>query len=110
MEIESKGEDFFSCCVQRVCHHGIKLIFLMTDHSPMFEGSRQAIGLAWTIPVLLAIYLGLGYWVGGLLGSHPAGLVTGWILGMGAIFWEIYKTQRGTKPQDGAGRRESRGS
>ena len=58
----------------------------MTGQSPFFAGGQQAIGLAWTIPVLLAVYLGLGYWIGGLLGARLAG--------MGAVAYEIRKVLR----------------
>jgi len=63
----------------------------MTGQSPFFAGGQQAIGLAWTIPVLLAVYLGLGYWIGGLLGARLAGVVVGWLAGMGAVAYEIRK-------------------
>lgn len=66
----------------------------MTDQPSSWSDGQQALGLAWTIPVLLAVYLGLGYWLGGLLGSHVAGLVVGWVAGMGGVFYEIRRLKR----------------
>ncbi len=74
----------------------------MTGQAPFFAGGQSAIGLAWTIPVLLAVYLGLGYWLGGLLGARLAGVVVGWLAGMGAVLYEIRKAlRRDAHKQDG---------
>ena len=62
--------------------------------SPSSFGGSQALGLAWSIPVLLAVYVGLGFWLGGLLGSRLGGVLVGWGLGMAAIFYEIRKSAR----------------
>ena len=64
------------------------------NSSPSSLGGSQALGLAWSIPVLLAIYVGLGFWLGGLLGSRLGGALVGWGLGMAAIFYEIRKSVR----------------
>ena len=66
----------------------------MTVQPPLASGGQQTIGLAWSIPVLLAVYLLLGYWLGGILGSRFAGIAVGWIAGMGAVFYEIRKVLR----------------
>ena len=66
----------------------------MTVQPPLASGGQQTIGLAWSIPVLLAVYLLLGYWLGGILGSRIAGIAVGWIAGMGAVFYEIRKVLR----------------
>ena len=65
-------------------------------------GGRQALGLAWTIPVLFLIYIGLGAWVGGWLGSRIAGALVGWGAGMGAVFYEIRKVLRQEPPRGDA--------
>ena len=71
----------------------------MAVQSPSWSDGQQALGLAWTIPVLLAIYLGLGYWLGGLLGSHIIGLIIGWVAGMGGVFYEIRRLKRNESDQ-----------
>lgn len=50
--------------------------------------------MAWTIPALLLVYVGLGFWLGGLCGSRLAGVLIGWLAGMGGVFYEIRKTLR----------------
>ena len=62
--------------------------------SPSSFGGLQALGLAWSIPVLLAVYVGLGFWLGGLLGSRLGGALVGWGLGMAAIVYESRKPAR----------------
>lgn len=66
----------------------------MTIQPPLASGGQQTIGLAWSIPVLLAVYLLLGYWLGGFFGARFAGIVVGWVAGMGAVFYEIRKVLR----------------
>ena len=63
----------------------------MTTSPPTSPGGPQALGLAWSIPVLLAVYIGLGFWLGQLLGSSLVGVLVGWVAGMAAIFYEIWK-------------------
>lgn len=63
----------------------------MTNTPPSSPGGPQALGLAWSIPVLLAVYIGLGFWLGQLLGSPLAGVLVGWLAGMAAVFYEIWK-------------------
>lgn len=70
----------------------------MENRVPSSFGSQRALGLAWSIPVLLAVYVGLGLWLGGLLGSKLVGALVGWGVGMAAIFYEIRKTQRDSGP------------
>jgi len=41
--------------------------------------------------VLLAVYIGLGFWLGQLLGAPLAGVLVGWLAGMAAVFYEIWK-------------------
>ena len=74
----------------------------VTNSSPSSLGGQRGIGLAWSIPVLFAVYIGLGYWLGGLLGSRLAGALVGWLAGMGAVFYEIRKVLRNNRPQGGA--------
>ena len=74
----------------------------MTFEPSSPAGSRQSLGLAWTIPVLLLVYIGLGIWVGGRLGSRVAGALVGWLAGMGAVIYEIRKELRGHPPKKGA--------
>ena len=66
----------------------------VTNSSPSSLGGQRGIGLAWSIPVLFAVYLGLGSWLGGLLGSRLAGALVGWLAGTGAVFYEIRKVLR----------------
>ena len=66
----------------------------MTVQPPSLPDGQQALGLAWTIPVLLLVYIGLGLWLGGLLGSRIVGLLAGWGAGMGAVFYEIHRLRR----------------
>ncbi len=61
----------------------------MTVQTPSRPGGNQALGLAWTIPVLLLVYIGIGFWLGGLMGSRTAGTLVGWLAGMGGVFYEI---------------------
>lgn len=65
-------------------------------------GGQRALGLAWSIPVLLAAYVGLGLWLGGLLGSKLAGALVGWVAGMAAVIYEIRKSQRDSRPASGS--------
>ena len=51
----------------------------MTVQPPTLPGGNQALGLAWTIPVLLLVYIGIGFWLGGLLGSRMVGVLVGYI-------------------------------
>lgn len=74
----------------------------MTEASPSSSDGQRALGLAWTIPILLAVYLGLGYWLGGRFGFRLAGALVGWLLGMGAVFYEIRKVLRAQPPREGA--------
>ena len=73
----------------------------MTVQPPSQPGGNQALGLAWTIPVLLLVYIGIGFWLGGLMGSRMAGALVGWLAGMGGIFYEI---RRVVKREAGASR------
>jgi hypothetical protein len=61
----------------------------MTVQPPSLPGGNQALGLAWTIPVLLLVYIGIGFWLGGLLGAQVIGTLVGWLAGMAAVFYEI---------------------
>ena len=61
----------------------------MTVQPSSVPSGQGALGLAWTIPVLLLVYVGLGFWLGGLLGSRMIGVWVGWVAGMGAVFYEI---------------------
>lgn len=63
----------------------------MTNTHPTSAGGLQALGLAWSIPVLLAVYIGLGFWLGKLAGWPVAGVLVGWLAGMAAVFYEIRK-------------------
>ena len=63
----------------------------MTNTPPSSPGGPQALGLAWSIPVLLAVYIGLGFWLGKLVGWPVAGVLAGWLAGMAAVFYEIRK-------------------
>lgn len=63
----------------------------MTNSPPSSPGGPQALGLAWSIPVLLAVYIGLGFWLGRWCGSPLAGVLVGWLAGMAAVFYEIWK-------------------
>ena len=66
----------------------------VTDSSPSSLGGQRGIGLAWSIPVLFAVYIGLGFWLGGLLGSKLIGALVGWGGGLAAVFYEIRKVLR----------------
>jgi hypothetical protein len=73
----------------------------MTVQPPSLPGGNPALGLAWTIPVLLLVYMGLGFWLGGLFGSRMVGVLIGWLAGMGGVFYEIRRVLRsgtGTRP------------
>jgi hypothetical protein len=61
----------------------------MTVQPSSVPGGQGALGLAWTIPVLLLVYIGIGFWLGGLLGSRLGGVLVGWLAGMGGVFYEI---------------------
>ena len=74
----------------------------MENRDPSSFGGQRALGLAWSIPVLLAVYVGLGLWLGGLLGSKLVGALAGWGVGMGAIFYEIRKIQRNSGNDSGS--------
>ena len=74
----------------------------VTESLPSSPSGHRLIGLAWSIPVLLAFYLGLGYWLGGLCGSPGLGLFAGWLAGMGAVFYEIRKHLRDDRRSGGA--------
>ena len=74
----------------------------MTNTHPTSAGGLQALGLAWSIPVLLAVYIGLGFWLGRWCGSPLAGVLAGWLAGMAAVFYEIRKVlKRGSGPAKG---------
>ena len=81
---------------------GTILVTEVTESIPSSPSGQNLIGLAWSIPVLLAFYLGLGYWLGGLCGSHGLGLFAGWLAGMGAVFYEIRKHLRDDRRSGGA--------
>jgi hypothetical protein len=66
----------------------------MADQTPSSPSEQRTLGLAWSIPILLAVYIGLGFWLGGLLGSKLAGVLAGWLAGMAAVFYEIRKVLR----------------
>lgn len=66
----------------------------MTVQPPSQPGGNQALGLAWTIPVLLLVYIGIGFWLGGLMGFRLAGVLLGWLAGMAAVVYEIRKVLR----------------
>ena len=74
----------------------------MENRDPSLFGSQRALGLAWSIPILLAVYVGLGVWLGGLLGSKLVGALAGWAVGMGALFYEIRKIQRNSRADSGS--------
>ena len=74
----------------------------MTAQPPSRSGENKALGLAWSIPVLLAVYIGLGFWLGGLFGSKLVGALVGWLVGMGAVFYEIRKVLRNNGTQGGS--------
>ena len=78
----------------------------MTVQPPTLPGGNQALGLAWTIPVLLLVYIGIGFWLGGLLGSRMVGVLVGWLAGMGGTFYEI---RRVLKSGSGAAPASSKG-
>ena len=81
---------------------GTILVTEVTESLPSSPSGQNLIGLAWSIPVLLAFYLGLGYWLGGLCRAHGLGLVAGWLAGMGAVFYEIRKHLRDDRQSGGA--------
>ena len=74
----------------------------MENRDPSLFGSQRALGLAWSIPILLAVYVGLGVWLGGLLGSKLVGALAGWAIGMGAVIYEIRKIQRNSGVDSGS--------
>jgi hypothetical protein len=74
----------------------------MTVQPSSVPGGQRALGLAWTIPALLLVYIGLGFWLGGLLGFRRTGMAVGWVAGMGAVFYEIRKVLRNGDSQRGA--------
>jgi hypothetical protein len=69
---------------------------------PSSPAGQQTIGLAWSIPVLFVVYIGLGYWLGGLAGQRLAGVLIGWLAGMAAVFYEIRKVLRNSGKKGGA--------
>ena len=75
----------------------------MKNPSPAAPRGQPGLGLAWSIPVLPAIYIGVGYWLGGLFWSKLAGALVGWLAGMGAVFYEIRKVLRNHDAKGGAG-------
>ena len=79
----------------------------MKDQPPSSFRDSQALGLAWTLPVLLLVYIGLGYWLGGLLGSRVAGLILGWAGGMFGVFYEIRRVLRPTRPANAPKREDA---
>lgn len=81
---------------------GTILVTEVTESIPSSPSGQNLIGLAWSIPVLLAFYLGLGYWLGGLCGSPGLGLFAGWLAGMGAVVYEIRKLLRDDRRSGGA--------
>jgi len=70
----------------------------MKEQPPSSFRGGQALGLAWTLPVLLLVYIGLGYWLGGLLGSKVAGVLVGWAGGMFGMFYEIRRVLKSARP------------
>ena len=66
----------------------------MTVQPPSLPGEHQTLGLAWSIPVLLAVYIGIGFGLGRWFGSPIAGVLGGWVAGMAAVFYEIHKVLR----------------
>ena len=72
----------------------------MKELPPFSFRDSQALGLAWTLPVLLLIYMGLGYWLGGLLGSRVAGLILGWAGGMFGVVHEIRRVLKPAPPRN----------
>ncbi|GEM_PF-855650 len=66
----------------------------MEKQPPFVPGGSQALGLAWTIPVLMFVYIGLGFWLGRLAGYALVGTLIGWGVGMWAVFYEIRKVLR----------------
>ena len=72
----------------------------MKELPPSSFRDSQALGLAWTLPVLLLIYMGLGYWLGGLLGSRVPGLILGWAGGMFGVVHEIRRVLKPAPPRN----------
>ena len=70
----------------------------MKDQLPSSFRGGQALGLAWTLPVLLLVYIGLGYWLGGLLGSKVVGTLVGGVAGMFGLFYEIRRVLKLSRP------------
>ena len=79
----------------------------MKDQPPSSFRDSQALGLAWTLPVLLLVYMGLGYWLGGLLGSRVTGLILGWAGGMFGVFHEIRRVLKPTRPANAPKREDA---
>ncbi len=52
------------------------------------SGQHMGYGLAWALSVLL--FLGVGAWLDGKLGTSPWLLVTGAFVGAGAGFYSLY--------------------
>ena len=75
----------------------------MTNTPPSSPGDPQALGLAWSIPVLLAVYIGLGFWLGKLAGWPVAGVLAGWLAGMAAVFYEIRNVLKRESDSHGEG-------
>ena len=79
----------------------------MTDQPPSSFQGGQALGLAWTLPVLLLVYIGLGYWLGGLFGSKVVGVLVGWVAGMFGLFYEIRRVLKSSRPPSSSVKEEA---
>jgi len=53
-------------------------------------GDLMAMGMVFPIAITLGFFI--GRWAGGLLGHPRAGMAVGLVWGVGAGFWELYKT------------------
>ena len=53
-------------------------------------GDLMAMGRVFPIAITLGFFI--GRWAGGLLGHPRAGMAVGLVWGVGAGFWELYKT------------------
>lgn len=52
------------------------------------------VSLAWSIPVMILLCMGLGYAAGRHWGRPLAGLLAGWVLGMICTVYELWKLSR----------------